>query len=388
MSDRITTHDEAYAVTSSTNVTPCARSVFVLERNEKGGKCKDDVVRFGQEVRIAANSHILNKGLYLNSCPISPLAFARFSRNQEVCLHTKPTYNTVWRILSVQGKPAGTPVHCTDVVKLEHCGTMQALSTDNIPYRNDFGNEFEVSCANAASRNKTQILAGEFNGERVREENHKAVNPTNFWTICLASSPAEAEPIEEAPKYDANQMITDIKEVLKRRGSMQIRGLGRVFRILDDNRNRQIDKHELMWGLKDFDIHLSEEQAAVLLKHFDRDGSGTISFDEMLRALRGELNESRLGWIRKAYNKLDVTKDGKVTLDDIARIYDVSKHPDVIGGKMTAEQAYKQFMSLWDTQVADGIVTFDEFCDYYRDVSASIDTDEYFGVMMTNAWKL
>ena len=46
------------------------------------------------------------------------------------------------------------------------------------------------------------------------------------------------------------------------------------------------------------------------------------------------------------------------------------------------------FMSLWDTQKADGIVTFDEFCEYFKDVSASIDTDEYFGVMMTNAWKL
>jgi calcyphosin len=169
---------------------------------------------------------------------------------------------------------------------------------------------------------------------------------------------------------------------------MQIRGLGRVFRILDDNRNRQIDGNELMWGLKDFDIHLSEEQAACLMKHFDRDGSGTISFDEMLRALRGDLNESRQGWIRKAYDKLDVNKDGLVKLDDIAQLYDVSQHPDVMQGKLSPEQAYRQFMSLWDTQVADGVVTFDEFCDYYRDVSASIDTDEYFGVMMTSAWKL
>ena len=45
-------------------------------------------------------------------------------------------------------------------------------------------------------------------------------------------------------------------------------------------------------------------------------------------------------------------------------------------------------MSMWDTQVADGIVTFEEFCDYYKDVSASIDTDEYFAFMMTQAWKL
>lgn len=43
---------------------------------------------------------------------------------------------------------------------------------------------------------------------------------------------------------------------------------------------------------------------------------------------------------------------------------------------------------MWDTQKADGIVTFDEFVDYYTDVSASIDNDKYFELMMTNAWKL
>jgi hypothetical protein len=46
------------------------------------------------------------------------------------------------------------------------------------------------------------------------------------------------------------------------------------------------------------------------------------------------------------------------------------------------------YMSLWDTQKADGIITFAEFCDYYRDISASIDDDQYFAAMMTSAWKL
>ena len=54
-------------------------------------------------------------------------------------------------------------------------------------------------------------------------------------------------------------MVQDIKETLKSRGAMMIRGIGRVFRILDDNRNKQLDKNELQWGLKDFDIHLSDE---------------------------------------------------------------------------------------------------------------------------------
>ena len=69
-------------------------------------------------------------------------------------------------------------------------------------------------------------------------------------------------------------------------------------------------------------------------------------------------------------------------LDDIAKIYDVSQHPDVQSKKKTPMEAYKEFMTLWDTQVADGIVTFEEFCEYYSDVSASIDGDDYFAFMM------
>lgn len=45
-------------------------------------------------------------------------------------------------------------------------------------------------------------------------------------------------------------------------------------------------------------------------------------------------------------------------------------------------------MSQWDTQDKDGIVTLDEFIDYYQDVSASIDDDGYFEHMMRSAWKL
>lgn len=45
-------------------------------------------------------------------------------------------------------------------------------------------------------------------------------------------------------------------------------------------------------------------------------------------------------------------------------------------------------MDKWDTQDKDGIITREEFYDYFRDVSASVDTDEYFEAMMKSAWKL
>jgi Ca2+-binding EF-hand superfamily protein len=62
-----------------------------------------------------------------------------------------------------------------------------------------------------------------------------------------------------------------------------------MFRILDNNGNRQLDLNELMWGLKDFGVALDEEQAKTILAHFDRDRSGTVNFDEFLRALRVSL---------------------------------------------------------------------------------------------------
>lgn len=50
-----------------------------------------------------------------------------------------------------------------------------------------------------------------------------------------------------------------------------------------------------------------------------------------------------------AYDKLDVNKDGHVTLEDISKLYDASYHPDVVQGKRSKEDVLKEFMSQWDT---------------------------------------
>ena len=175
MSDRVTSNDEAYAVTTTEKaVGACARSIYYITRGgaAKGVPANDNMIRYGQEVRLQSNEFIINKPLYLSSQPISPLAFARFSRNQEVCLLNKSTYNTCWKIWPAKGlrnDKIGQPVLATDELIFEHCATSQLLSNDRIPYRNDFGNEMEVSCMGASTKHKTQMLAGEYNGERVRE---------------------------------------------------------------------------------------------------------------------------------------------------------------------------------------------------------------------------
>ena len=47
-----------------------------------------------------------------------------------------------------------------------------------------------------------------------------------------------------------------------------------------------------------------------------------------------------------------------------------------------------EFMSQWDKKEKDGKVTIEEFEMYYADVSASINDDDYFELMIRNAWHI
>ena len=69
-------------------------------------------------------------------------------------------------------------------------------------------------------------------------------------------------------------------------------------------------------------------------------------------------------------------------------MYDVSCNPEVRSGKKTTKEAYLEFMGQWERENKDGLVTFEEFEDYYKEVSASIDDDDYFELMIRNAWRI
>jgi hypothetical protein len=157
--DKITSNDEAYGCTTTDKpVGPCARSVLQLAKAEDDG-AKDNLLRFGQKVRFESTTYLIGKKLYLHSTQISPLAFARFSRNQEVSMIAKNIYNAVWKVVhsnpNLRVSTLGQPVKVSDPVLIEHCATSQWLASDKIAYGNDYGVEYEVSCCSHTSNNKT-----------------------------------------------------------------------------------------------------------------------------------------------------------------------------------------------------------------------------------------
>ena len=164
---------------------------------------------------------------------------------------------------------------------------------------------------------------------------------------------------------------------------------------MDDNNSRSLDMNEFTKAMKDYMLGFSDAEIRTLYDYFDSDKSGSIDYDEFIRALRGPMNPNRKKIVMQAYRKLDRDGNGYVDISDIKGVYNASKHPDVLQGKKTEDQILLEFLETFETQhsmrnngAPDHIVTDEEFIEYYNNISASIDNDEYFTLMMNNAWKI
>lgn len=191
----------------------------------------------------------------------------------------------------------------------------------------------------------------------------------------------------------SRSVLEKVRAVITKRGGMNgIRTLGRLFRIMDDNGSGTLTYDEVGEGLRDMGLRgedaLSKKDCTKLFSIFDKDKSGTVSFDEFMRAIRGKMSTKRKHLVYYAFDLLDKDKSGEVDQKDLAQAYDCSKHPEVIRGEKTPAEVLKEFSEQWDGTKKDGKITLHEFLDYYKDISASVDNDDYFELMMRNAWHI
>ena len=199
--------EATYAVTASTSTDPCVRNAFKIETYTAPSKSvvfeqeyeDKETLHYGQKLKLV---HIPSPGeqpLYCYSKPISTTNFAKFSRNQEVALTNRDSYDNVWTVLHPDVSERAN-MHNTEGLKvpvglpivLQHCGTRQNLCLmEQFKVQNDFGSETEVCCKTVSVLGKNLTMEKITQGY-VKGDLEKPELPNNLWVIISSSIAEEA----------------------------------------------------------------------------------------------------------------------------------------------------------------------------------------------------
>ena len=155
--------EERYMLTTTSEdqIGPANRAMFKIVRVEDMDIFgSDNIVRYGQKLRIESNPYAFRKPLACASTPKGQNTYSPVSRNNEASMHANATFAGVWVIDTLDPnfrmERQGEPVKCGDPILIRHCSTSHYLASDDKRYvSSDFGGEKEVMCHSFAIQNRT-----------------------------------------------------------------------------------------------------------------------------------------------------------------------------------------------------------------------------------------
>lgn len=272
----------------------------------------------------------------------------------------------------------GKPVSADSKIVFRHTLTGVPLGIDsNVKIRGPTG---EVECTAACFFDKDA-------GARVKSVTSEA----NMFTLVLSASGTPDALPTHLPS--AEQVFEDLLKRLRDRsgGAFEaLRGLARTFRLVDRNRDLKLSRTELKGALTKFmgPSTFSNREVDMIFAAMDRNKDGKISTTEFYRFLRGDMNPRREKLVMQAFRIL-APDASYVPFAEMKRRFGAAlpRHPEVLSGKKSEDEVMRDFIATWDKN-RDDTITSDEFLDYYNDLSCSIDHDDYFELVIRNAWHM
>jgi Ca2+-binding EF-hand superfamily protein len=91
----------------------------------------------------------------------------------------------------------------------------------------------------------------------------------------------------EMPKArPSDKLIERLRAACLSRSVSGIKQFATSFQIFDDNRDRRLDKVELLKAFNDYRVQYTNDEIDDLFQQFDTNKSGSLDFDEFLISLR------------------------------------------------------------------------------------------------------
>ena len=264
---------------------------------------------------------------------------------------------------------------------------------ENVSMTIDNDEYFEIMINNGwnLNQNQNQYNKGWSNKDEEKELNKKNLNE-NYVERFGNRRPGQTE--EEAKEEKVNTAFKKFKKEILSRGCGGLISLNKQFKLFDENNSKTLDYEEFVRALKEYKINLDDDEILQLFNLFDENGNGIIEYEEFIKEVKGPMNEKRKAVVTQAFNKLDIDKSGYIDMNEIKHTYSAKNNPDVRQGKRTEEEVYTEFMETFQANhllkagPRTKRVTYEEFLDYYNNISMSIKDDDQFVFLIQNAWKL
>jgi len=380
---RLTPTDSQVAVSRKPRLASASTTLVVSldsESSAAGRNASDKVLCYGDlfflcsnpSLRVDPVTNMRRPPLYLTSRKNS--FSTKLSGPQACCMSLERSRDARWVVVPRDIKRAvmfaGQPVEADKPVLLQHVSSSNYLGCSE---SFEDGKKFALICKSFKA-NKSRTC------DKLTAENE--------FLFVTATDKAAAVDRRVFVDMTAGAILAKIKARVDSRGSYGMRGLSRVFSKMDDSGDGVLDREDFMFGLKDYlGGEVSNEELNMVLREFDSNGDGLISSTEFIRTIRPPLSARRTGLIMQAFAILDKAGTGVVTVETLKSTFDVSRLPEVLAGDKSQATALGEFLAQWDKS-GSGSVSKAEWMEYYTDVSASIDSEDYFELVMRNAWHI
>lgn len=174
-------------------------------------------------------------------------------------------------------------------------------------------------------------------------------------------------------------------------GANGIRRLSRTFGIADDcGGSSTTTKESFIAALAACHVECSEKDVAAVFTVLDRDGSGTIDPADFVAAMRCDMSPLRRCWLTRAWLSFE-QKDacGCVPIADLRAAYRAERHPDVVRGSRSVAEVEEEFAATFNESTnPEGVVSQQEFDEYYSGVSGLHCDDEGFTALLRAVWPM
>lgn len=239
---------------------------------------------------------------------------------------------------------------------------MSPMSPDN--NRNNIYNDYEENLNTNTNANMNNRLENNYN-----KNNNININVSNKFEL--------------------------LRNLLAKRGSKSIFIIQRMFYIYDRNQTGEIPFEKLCDIFEIYNINLTKEEIFEFFNILDKEHKGFIKYNDLIHILIDNINQNREILIQQLFERFNT--NGFVLLNDLKKYFNPMKHPDVINRIRNKDEVFLDFIdsleifreyygNLNNENIKSGYMSYEDFINFFKEISMSILDDKYFDYLINNCW--